>query len=287
MKKFLIFLLVSGIFINSSRSQCPPSAFAYQSLYPQCASGCGVLLLNWPAGVLVNIYGGTPLSIISSVTVTGTLGSGALGDAFTCVPCNIPLVFASSTIGATSGCVITILGTVPIKINSFSVTNNAGNINTAKWVTANEMKSNEYTVQRSLDGRRFIDLHTLHSIGGTGTNSYEYTDETAAEGTSFYRLKAVEITGNILYSETVAVKSDTKFGFSVFPNPASADFSINIATQYLPATIAIYNAQGVRVATQKVVQQNSLLHHALPKGVYTLKVVGNNHIPMTKKIVLI
>ena len=83
MKKFIIILSTLFFLQTASDAQCPPGAFAYQSLYPQCGSGCGVLLLGWPEGVLVNIYGGTPLAVITSALISGTLGDGGTGDAFT------------------------------------------------------------------------------------------------------------------------------------------------------------------------------------------------------------
>ena len=127
MKKLLLPLFVIAFTHSITKAQCPPGAFAYQSLYPQCASGCGVLLLGWPEGVIVNIYGGTPLTIITSALISGTLGDGGTGDAFTCVPCNTPLIYASTVLNATGGCVIATIGIVPIKLTDFSASSSAGN----------------------------------------------------------------------------------------------------------------------------------------------------------------
>jgi len=283
MKKLLLLMLfVVALNQTTIKAQCPPGAFAYQSLYPQCPSGCGVLLLGWPEGVVVNIYGGTPLNIITSALISGTLGNGGTGDAFTCVPCNTPLVYASAILGASGGCVIATIGVVPVKINSFSATL-ANNKSVLKWTASSETGAVKYTVQKSMDGRIFTDLAT---IKGTQfpVNNYSYTDA-SVNGSTFYRIKAAEISGNILYSETVLVKNENQFGFSVYPNPASKEFKVAVPAKFLPATIEIINAQGATVHTQKITQSTYTVNQYMPTGIYAVKVTGSNNESLTQKLI--
>lgn len=284
MKKLLTLILLA-VALNQApvKAQCPPGAFAYQSLYPQCPSGCGVLLLGWPEGVLVNIYGGTPLAIITSTTISGTLGGGGVGDAFTCVPCNTPLVFASTITGATSGCVIATIGVVPVKLTNFTVTSN-NNSSLLKWTATSEIGTVKYTVQKSTDGRSFTDVATINGKQ-LPLNEYSFTDASVATSSSFYRIKATEVTGNITYSEVVMVKNQNDFGFSVYPNPASEAFKITLPSKFLPATVEVINAQGAVVHTAKTNQSTYTVNQYLQKGVYAVRVTGSNSESLTQRLI--
>lgn len=284
MKKFLTLTLLSVALIQApAKAQCPPGAFAYQSLYPQCPSGCGVLLLGWPEGVLVNIYGGTPLNIITSTVISGTLGGPGTGDAFTCVPCNTPLVYASNVSGAISGCVIATIGVVPVRLSNFSAFS-SGSSCMLTWSAASETGAVKYTIQKSADGRNFGDVASI--VGKqSAVNNYSYNDITLTRGTSFYRIKAVEVSGSITYSEIAMVKSQSEFGFSVYPNPAAEEFKITLPSNFLPANVEVINAQGTVVYSVKTNQPSSTVNKYLPKGIYAVKVTGSNNESLTQRLV--
>ncbi len=286
MKKLLSLLLLV-IALNQAvivKAQCPPGAFAYQSTYSQCPSGCGVLLLGWPEGVIVNIYGGSPLHIITSALISGTLGGSGTGDAFTCVPCNTPLVYASNVIGATGGCVIATIGVLPVKINNFSAAVAENNTCQFKWTASSETGAVNYTIQKSIDGRNFTDVATVKGLQQP-VNNYTYSIPQNAGGSAFYRLKAVEVTGNTVYSETVLVKNQSAFGFSVYPNPALGDFKINLSSRSLPAMVEIINAQGAIVYRQKANEPVYTVSKYLPKGIYAVKVTGSNNESLTQRLI--
>lgn len=286
MKKLLLILFVIAFNHSITQAQCPPSAFAYQSAYSQCASGCGVLLIGWPAGVLVNIYGGSPLRIITNAIISGTLGSGGTGDAFVCVPCNVTLVFASSAIGATTGCVIAVIGVVPVKLSGFSVVSNNDKSCALKWASAQESGKVKYVVQRSSNGRIFADLATITAANNSQSgNIYSYEDATVTEAVNYYRLKIVEVSGSTAFSETILFKKQSGFGFSVYPNPVVNNFKISISEKFLPASVEIFDAQGKRVYKGKTNQASFEIDRQLHNGIYALKVTGNNNISTTQKLI--
>lgn len=286
MKKLLSILFVIGFNYSVTKAQCPPGAFAYQSSYAQCASGCGVLLIGWPAGVLVNIYGGTPLTIITNAIISGTLGSGKTGDAFVCVPCNITLVFASSAVGASTGCVIAVIGVVPVKLNSFSVTSNNYNNYTLNWTASQESGKVKYVAQRSNDGSNFTELATIVAKdNGQSGSAYSYEDAAVSQLINYYRLKIIEVSGNISFSEIVIAKKKAGSGISVYPNPVDNNFKVNIPENLLPAYVEILDAQGKRAYYNKAYQSLFSIQSQLKNGVYALRVTGNNNISITQKII--
>jgi hypothetical protein len=287
MKKLLLLLFVT-ITLNMSvtKAQCPPGAFAYKSAYAQCASGCGVLLIGWPAGVLVNIYGGTPLTIITSAVISGTLGSGGTGDAFVCVPCDIPLVFAAQTNNATSGCVIALIGTVPVKLSEFAITGNGAKGCTIKWTGSNETGGVKYTVQRSANGRDFTNIATVTAENnGKPSNTYVYTDENALPGNNYYRIKTTEISGAETYSEIGLIKKQQDFAVSVYPNPSSGNFKVSIPEKFLPAQVDVVNETGQTVYTTKTMLNTLTIEQHLRNGVYALRVTGADKTTVTQKLV--
>lgn len=284
MKKLLLSLFVIAITNTIIKAQCPPGAFAYQSTYSQCPSGCGVLLIGWPEGVIVNIYGGSPLNIISSVTIPGTYGGSGVDNAFTCVPCNTPLVYASAIPGATNGCVIVTIGVVPVRLINFSASLSADNFFLLNWSASLETGSVKYVIQKSENGRLFTDIAT---INGTllPVNTYSYKDLSTKKGSFFYRIKVVEISGNTFYSEIVLIKNENEFGFSIYPNPAVNEFKITLPGKFLPANIEIINAQGIIVYKQKTNQATCNINKSLSKGVYAVKVTGSNNSTVTQRLI--
>ena len=286
MKKLLLPLFVIAFTHSITKAQCPPGAFAYQSLYPQCASGCGVLLLGWPEGVIVNIYGGTPLTIITSALISGTLGDGGTGDAFTCVPCNTPLIYASTVLNATGGCVIATIGIVPIKLTDFSASSSVGNSCKLKWTASQEAGGVKYIVQRSEDSRNFKDIKTITAYAnGRSSNSYSFEDAIITAINTYYRLKVIEVSGSITYSPIATVKKDINTGFVIYPNPVINNFTVSIPEKSLPADVEIYNTQGQPIYRLKAKQSLVNIDQQLKSGIYVLKVTGNNNVTSTQKLI--
>ncbi len=284
MKKFLVILLSLFFLQTATKAQCPPGAFAYQSLYPQCPSGCGVLLLGWPEGVLVNIYGGTPLAIISSALISGTLGNGGTGDAFTCVPCNTPLVYAAAGPGASSGCVIATIGIVPVKLVSFSVIHSAIKGSEIKWTTTQELEPVNYIIQRSQNSRDFIDIAIVKGKQQPN-NQYNFTDDYTKKGLIYYRVKVKEAAGQIFYSSVSALNNQNDFSVIAYPNPVENKFKLTIPQQLLPATYQIINALGQTVflaSTHTVITE---INQLLSAGIYAIRIKGSNNEISTQTII--
>ena len=284
MKKFIIILSTLFFLQTASDAQCPPGAFAYQSLYPQCGSGCGVLLLGWPEGVLVNIYGGTPLAVITSALISGNLGDGGTGDAFTCVPCNVPLVYAAAGPGASSGCVIATIGIVPVKLVAFSVIHSGKKGIDIKWTTTQELEPVKYIVQRSQNSLDFIDIATINGKQQLN-NQYIFTDDYIKKGTVYYRVKVKEAAGQLFYSSVSVINNQTDIGIMAFPNPIENGFKLTIPQQLLPATYQIINAQGQSVYSAATNRVTTEINQLLTTGIYAIRVKGSNNETATQTII--
>jgi Secretion system C-terminal sorting domain len=288
MKKLLLSLFIVTIVHSFTKAQCPPGATAIEGLNPQCPSGCMVLLLNWPEGSLVIIYGGNPIDSVTSVLIPGIYGSGRVDNGATCVPCNTPLIYASAAPNATNGCVVVTNGIIilPVKLIDFSATAVAGKSYMLKWTASEETGGAKYIIQRSRNSQNFEDIKTVLSYdNGKLTNSYSYEDPSVLTGNNYYRLKVVEITGNITYSPIAIVRNEPNAGFSVYPNPLINDFTVTLSEKLLPAVIEVYNVHGQSIYKSKTTQSLVRIDEHLKNGVYVIKVTGNNNISATQKLI--
>ncbi len=276
MKKYLLPLLITLALFQKLEAQCPPNAYAFTSIYPQCPEGCGVLLRDWPEGVLVYIYGGDPLSIIGSVQIPGVLGGPGVGNAFYCVPCNIPLVFASTVPGASSGCVIVYLGVLPVTLTNFTVGGGNGGAPLLRWTAATDTRNVTYTVQRSGETGSFTDITSISGRGGNAQN-YQYTDLTAGIGNNRYRIRYQDGSGAVSYSTTLAVKTGRVAPVTaLFPNPSNSNFKLQVSPVLLPANAQLLDASGRLL--ERIIITNTVTEfgNRIGKGVYTLRITDRN-----------
>ncbi|MCB2407619.1 FG-GAP-like repeat-containing protein [Hymenobacter lucidus] len=114
---------------------------------------------------------------------------------------------------------------LPVVLTSFT-----GQLATAgatlRWVTASELHSAAFVVERSADGRTFADISTLTAAGTTNAaHAYSYLDATANTQTSttlYYRLRQVDQDGTTAYSPVVTLTRTTASAASTRSQTASA-----------------------------------------------------------------
>lgn len=283
-KHFIIVLAIIG-FLQPVKSQCPSGAIAFLNADPHCSKGCGVLLYNWPEGVKVYIFRAAPIKVVDSATISGVYGGSGTGSAYLCVPCNIPLIFASTLPNATNGCVIIGGFTTPIKLTDFALFASNSNSCVVKWTTYSENPGTKFTVQRSTNSLDFTDLSSVAGYG-KASNNYSYTDNEIESGTQYYRIKITEPSGKVSYSEIALLKRQSNLGISIYPNPATDNFKINIPVQYLPATVTVYNAEGRVVYSMSTLQPTTAVANLFSKGIYAVRITGSNHISLTQTLMI-
>ena len=273
-------LLFACAYWPEVKAQCPPGASALEVPYPSCTSGCAVLLKGWPDSVVVNIFGGNPLEVITSATTSSS------GSAFICVPCNISLTFASAVPDSSNGCVITIGSIVPITISSFSVSLSNG-ADILNWVVAFEQGQVNYTVQRSNNGNSFNDISSIQGNNNGSTDiKYSYSDITSGQGTLYYRLKITQQNGSISYTPIISINNLAFSGIKIYPNPVTGNnFTMNIPDEMLPANFSIVDAAGRVVYQSRILEATSTINAEIASGIYALKIIGKNNSSLIQKII--
>jgi len=178
---------------------------------------------------------------------------------------------------------------VPLPVTFSTVSANEKNNGIeVDWKVENEINITGYDVEKSTDGRGFTRMyHTAAATQNTGgTVSYNWLDIKPAAGDNFYRIRSTSKDGKAAYSKIVkATISNTKPGFTVFPNPV-ADGVIGLQMNNIPAgiyTVRIINSDG-QVLSRKVIAHmggNATKTIAsaslMVTGSYQLEIIGSDN----------
>ena len=146
------------------------------------------------------------------------------------------------------------------------------------WATASELNNQYFLIERSKD------LQIYETVGKVFPNEeksvqvdkkYTYTDETPYRGTSYYRLKQVDLDGTVTSYKAISVtlRSD---GYGIYPNPVTGGrFTLKL-DEPQTAKVILYNVGGQPMSLQKVSNGEGRLELAIggktSAGIYVLTV---------------
>jgi hypothetical protein len=118
-----------------------------------------------------------------------------------------------------------------------------------EWVTYEESNVDLFEIERSIDGIQFTSTGLkTPAYNTTGDHHYRLTDQMAPAGKTFYRVKGMEKNGHAAYSQVAminAVQSGRDSEVVIYPNPASAEVNVQLASsaQYI-RSVQLYSAAG-------------------------------------------
>lgn len=122
-------------------------------------------------------------------------------------------------------------GSFPVEWLSFDAIPE-GNTVLCQWLTASEINSDHYIVERSVDGQNFEGFATVQAAGNSQqVLAYEAVDFNPYEGRSYYRVKQVDLDGSFDYAPQVAVYFAPSLKISLFPNPAEDVVYVDMALE--------------------------------------------------------
>ncbi len=151
----------------------------------------------------------------------------------------------------------------PVELTSFTGSRQ-GSAHVLNWAAATEVAFDRYEVESSQDGESFSIVHTVF---GKGDNSSYSLRIPAQVGTTYYRLRMVDLDGSQELSDVVAISTAEGDAFIFGPNPSRGELTLS-----QPATL--YNAIGQPVA----LLQSGSQQLNLPAGMYVLQSAdGANH----------
>jgi len=167
-----------------------------------------------------------------------------------------------------------------VKLGNFTATKQDDETILLKWNTFSENNNNYFVVEHSADGKHFTGIGKISSNGNTSSGySYDHIHADPVNGSNFYRLKMVDISGRAAYSSIRRVI----FGkgarsISTFPNPAKDKATLMLdAKDGEELFIKLVDGTG-RIVKQQIVivtsQQSELNLEGMRAGVYALIAVN-------------
>ena len=173
------------------------------------------------------------------------------------------------------------------------------------WTTQTETNMNGFEVQRRYANEAdFVAINFVNSQAPAGNSnsplSYDYSDANSYNGTSYYRLKIIDLNNNFIYSEIKSVGKPKGGGngnggggnnksvvneptteinqqtakITVGPNPNNGNFWFIVSGIEKETTATLYSADGKTVQQFKVMNQQKQQVNGIKNGIYLLKVPG-------------
>ncbi|MDZ4665906.1 MAG: T9SS type A sorting domain-containing protein [Bacteroidota bacterium] len=161
------------------------------------------------------------------------------------------------------------------------------------WKTLTEVNNDYFDIEKSSDGINFEKIASIQSMAPGGKSfvalEYRYIDKDLKHPVYYYRLKQVDLNGDIERTNSISVKVYAA-EFSIFPNPNSGVFSIDVPSVNLheELSVKIYSAIGQLVhESVEYVKNHNITgsrvdvtpSQLLPKGIYlsTISFKGEVH----------
>ena len=175
---------------------------------------------------------------------------------------------------------------LPVSLISFTATNK-NCAATLSWKSSFENNSSYYGIEKSNDGKLFVEAVKIASKNSPLGADYSY-DFNAVSGTTYYRLKMVDIDGNYTFSKIVTVTANgncaVNFYPAVSPNPATNMFTVDEVIK--GSRLTLFTAAGIQLTAVKaagVSQHFDISRYA--KGVYMLRIEATDGSVQTVKVI--
>ncbi len=176
---------------------------------------------------------------------------------------------------------------MPVTLVAFDAAKE-GNTALLTWSTTEEVNSDRFEIQRSLNGNVWVTIGSVRSNGESSIlRNYTYTDDSPEKGENLYRLRMVDLDGTYAFStiRTVSVENGTG-RITAYPNPVvngKLTISMPGAEKY---RAEITTLTGNLVLQQSLAKTQELNLRGLVSGMYVLRVISTNGDVQTKVLVV-
>jgi hypothetical protein len=251
------------------------------------------LTLTWDAASAINTLTGNRLdkltiagwdgtqwvAIPSKVDVTSILGgaSGLSVGSITTTGSLAPDTFVAYTFASR-------VAPLPVTLTSFSA-QAEGRSALLRWTTTEESNSDFFEIQRSLDGKNWVELTRQTSKGESKVLvTYQFTDVKPETGNNLYRLRMVDKDGTFAFSSIKSVRFEGNLRRVVYPNPATDRLFLNSPESI--RQIRIINANGVEVYNAAKKFESELNISDLRNGVHLVELTTITGSIVSEKVLI-
>ena len=164
----------------------------------------------------------------------------------------------------------------PVKLSGFSALRSK-QVVALNWNTEFEIDAKEFIVERA-EGTEFRSVGTIKSNGNSSTQkSYSFNDKNENTGTTYYRLKNVDLDGKFTYSQIRTVKGiGVVNDVTVFPNPARSNSKISVVGVTSNSSIQLLDFSGKVLKNINSINTNSLDLTGVKNGTYLIRITDKS-----------
>ncbi len=181
-------------------------------------------------------------------------------------------------------------GTIlPLEMTNF-VGEQVNGANQLSWTTLSEESTIKFVIERSENADDFTAIGEVAAKGARNSGAdYSFLDEKAGTGIHYYRLKAVDVDGNVSYSEMIALGTKGAISnFNVYPNPAANEihFAYQLLQANTQAILKVYSMTGALMHAETLHSSETnytLDTHEFKNGLYLYEVLSEGRVLMTGK----
>jgi hypothetical protein len=154
-----------------------------------------------------------------------------------------------------------------------------------EWTSHTETNIDRYEIERSEDAQHFVKQGVVSAkANNSGIRLYDWFDQWPLTGTNFYRIKVIEKSGEVKYTEIAQVDiKKSSASVTVFPNPVTGNtLSINLKNMEKGRySIMLYNNVGQSVFSTIINHDAGNAAHpvttkGISKGIYQLLISSDN-----------
>jgi hypothetical protein len=144
------------------------------------------------------------------------------------------------------------------------------------WTLAKTNDLVSFEVEKSSDLITF--KKSFSSKKEEGKSNYTITDEDPLKGTTYYRLKTLDVNGKTGYSKVGVYRSiftaHETMTFNVSPNPFNSKVKVSLSAQSDQINLVIFDLTGMQLFNRNYTDQNEITLELenLPSGIYNIKI---------------
>jgi hypothetical protein len=152
------------------------------------------------------------------------------------------------------------------------------------WTITDAVNFSHFIIERSKDGRNFVNIGK--SLYAKDVYDYTYSDKALDMGTTFYRLKLVDLDGKYQYSNIVSVQSNCEEqSIQVYPTISNGTVYVSLPEGYEKATVSVFNILSRQLSlssTENGQRLRSIKLNGQSAGTYFIRVTNGNHVESHK-----
>ena len=164
---------------------------------------------------------------------------------------------------------------LPLRLTEFAAQLLSNNTVQLRWINNSEYSNDKYIIERSYNGRNWQPAGTVAALINppANTGKYNFTDNTITTGekTIFYRLKLLEKSGTVVYSNQVIIRNAKQAFFSLVSTGVKNEYRV-ISGNSDKRTITVINSNGqiVKQLNLEGIGNSTISLNNLPSAIYSI-----------------